>query len=410
MAHVKIKPDDIFINRIKTHPLKRFFIYDSEVYVDKNPNVSGSNTTELSVPAGYVSLYELNIDRASDKIYLFTDDPRYKFADKKNFNRLVGLPHRDPTNPTDFVVSDPAITQSLPMSASISRIYSTSSTSYFGDQTTTFEINRYTSALRASALKYNNLSPHFNFVPFGHLSRDLTKSTCNIINIPTIFYESTIKKNTVKLSYYISGSLIAECADTRSNGELVETTGSNSGSVVGVVLYDEGIIALTASHNLDSGNGIVYSGASGTAASASWLYYGVGAEDEITHHSSISSASFGLEYEGTSYTNVMTMLCHFPKGKFNHSNNPTFVSKTAASGSLTTVQTSSYSFSDHRHEIKNIVSSSYSGYDKDFERVTYISKVGIYDEDGELLMIASLANPLRKREQDEFTIKLTYDI
>jgi len=104
------------------------------------------------------------------------------------------------------------------------------------------------------------------------------------------------------------------------------------------------------------------------------------------------------------------MLCHFPKDKFNHSNNPTFVDKNAASGSLTTISTSSFSYQESRHEIKNIVSSSYSGYDEEFERVTYISKIGVYDEDGELIMIASLANPLRKREQDEFTVKLTYDI
>ena len=82
MANVKIKPDDIFINRIKTHPHKRFFIYNSEVFVENNPNVDGKNTKELSVPAGYVSLYELNIDRPTDRVYLFTDDPRYKFADK----------------------------------------------------------------------------------------------------------------------------------------------------------------------------------------------------------------------------------------------------------------------------------------------------------------------------------------
>jgi hypothetical protein len=410
MANVTLKPDDIFINRIKTHPERRFFIYNSEVYVDNNPNVSGSNTTELSVPAGYISLYELNIDRASDKIYLFTDDPRYKFADKKNFNRMVGLPHRSTTDGNDFVVSDPQITSSLPMSASISRIYSTSETNYFSDLVTTYEINKYTSALRASAENYINLSPHYSFTPIGNLTRDLTKTTCNLINIPTIFYESTIKKKSVKLSYYITGSLIAECSDTRSNGELVETTGSNVGSVVGVVLYDEGLIVLSASYDLDSSNGVIYSGASGTAASASWLYYGAGAEDNITHHTSIASASYGLEYQGTSYTNVLTMLCHFPKGAFNHSNNPTFVDKNAASGSLATINTSSYSYQEPRHKIKNIVSSSYSGYDEDFERVTYISKIGIYDEDGELIMIASLANPLRKREQDEFTVKLTYDI
>jgi hypothetical protein len=77
---------------------------------------------------------------------------------------------------------------------------------------------------------------------------------------------------------------------------------------------------------------------------------------------------------------------------------------------LPSFNTSSYTYSEPQIPIKNIASSSYSGYDQDFEKTTYISKVGIYDDDDNLIMIASLATPKRKREDEQFTIKLTYDI
>ena len=106
----------------------------------------------------------------------------------------------------------------------------------------------------------------------------------------------------------------------------------------------------------------------------------------------------------------MTMFCHAKKGELNHSNNPTSYDSASAGGSIQVFNTSSYSYSEPRIPIKNIVSSSYSGYDEKFSKTTYISKVGIYDEDGNLIMIASLATPKRKHLNDEFTIKLTYDI
>ncbi len=84
------------------------------------------------------------------------------------------------------------------------------------------------------------------------MSRDLTEATVNIIDIPTIFYESSIKKGSVNLKFYLTGSLIGECADTKRNGELIQTGpgGSNVGSVVGIGIYNEGVIVLTGSWNL----------------------------------------------------------------------------------------------------------------------------------------------------------------
>ena len=47
---------------------------------------------------------------------------------------------------------------------------------------------------------------------------------------------------------------------------------------------------------------------------------------------------------------------------------------------------------------------------EDFERTTYISKIGIYDKNDNLIMIAAPSKPIRKKENDEYTFKLTYDI
>ena len=44
-----------------------------------------------------------------------------------------------------------------------------------------------------------------------------------------------------------------------------------------------------------------------------------------------------------------------------------------------------------------------------FKKETYISKIAIYDEDKNLIGIAKVATPVRKRENDQFTFKLILD-
>jgi hypothetical protein len=45
-----------------------------------------------------------------------------------------------------------------------------------------------------------------------------------------------------------------------------------------------------------------------------------------------------------------------------------------------------------------------------FRKETYISKIGIYDDQKNLIGIAKMATPVRKRENDQFTFKLKLDI
>ena len=61
-------------------------------------------------------------------------------------------------------------------------------------------------------------------------------------------------------------------------------------------------------------------------------------------------------------------------------------------------------------KIKNTVKSDYSNHEGNFQKQTFISKVGIYDKDKNLLGIAKLATPVLKRETDSYTLKLKLDL
>ena len=100
------------------------------------------------------------------------------------------------------------------------------------------------------------------------------------------------------------------------------------------------------------------------------------------------------------------MFAHAKKNELNFSNNPTFL----ATSSISNETGSSGFFENTKTEIKNIVSSSYAGHSASFKPITYISKIGIYDKDKNLIAIAGLANPVKKTEDKNFTFKLKLDI
>ena len=60
--------------------------------------------------------------------------------------------------------------------------------------------------------------------------------------------------------------------------------------------------------------------------------------------------------------------------------------------------------------IKNTVSSSYADPTGSFQKITYISRIGVYDKNKNLIGIAKLAKPVKKLEERELTFKLKIDI
>ena len=149
-----------------------------------------------------------------------------------------------------------------------------------------------------------------------------------------------------------------------------------------------------------------YTGAS--ALSASWAHFGASMTTGVT----TVSSSFGLKFKGTTFTPVMTMFTHAPQGALNYSTNPTFIDRhSRVSSSLGTPHTSSAMYKEPDDIlIKNTATSSYYNYEENMSRQTFISKIGIYDKDRNLIAIAKLATPIRKEEKDEYVFKLKLDL
>ena len=59
--------------------------------------------------------------------------------------------------------------------------------------------------------------------------------------------------------------------------------------------------------------------------------------------------------------------------------------------------------------IKNTVKSPYLDPTGSYEPQTYISKVGIFDKDKNLIGIAKVATPVKKTEERDLTFKLKLD-
>ena len=435
MHRFKFTPDDLFINRLKTYAEYNVFIYQSRMSINRGVQPNGS---------GGLVVYDINANRTgAEKVYPFVMtgstknvfkkykyQPIIKNATGENFNihkywleantdiandiqSAVGsFNNRRLGIVTSSYSSDSPIKRSLTSrTATISaNYYNIDSSALVTGQTITLTsdgaakpMNLTASALQNVARKYTVLSDHFILTASAIRPRDLVydNNSINFITIPSMYYGSTIKKGSVELNYYITGSKLASCADIDHNGTLIGTSGSTSGSVVGLVMYDEGIIMLTSSVILDDTN-ISYRGVD--PVSGSWQYYGTTLNDDISHVS-LASASYDLNFKGTNYVSSMTMFAHANKGQLNHSNNPTYRNLNTARVSQTG---SGLIFSEGPSDIANIVSGSFTS--APFDKTTYISKVNIYDEDGNLIGITSLSKPVKKTLTDEFTFKMKLDL
>ena len=304
---------------------------------------------------------------------------------------------------------------------------------------------------------YRMLGPHYapQHDEFGNYKSqydpdDLNYTIAhNLIDIPKIFYGDNIRRGSVRLKYFITGTKIAECHDLYHNGNLIQVSGNQASTVplsksVGIVLYDEGIIILSGTtdpkatqYKLSANNnnkGLykqvkfpgVAGGAGGSGSHAEdwpkWQYFfnGVGPDRTFDggrpdsragmggQGKQADNASYSLHFEGENDVPGLTMFSHAPKTHLNHSNNPTYLE---FSQSLYPTSTDSYAFQQNNAMvIKNTVSSSYHEVSGTFEKQTFISKVAIFDKDRNLIGIAKVATPVRKTEEQDYTFKLKLDI
>jgi len=471
MSLKKFKTNDIILNTMKTHPECEFFVFDGVVYYNNSPHPhSGAfSANVLNVSPGFISLYEYNIDKSKDInpfIYPFIT----KDSSGGSFKTAVCSQKNGVIADNEWIVAVPGepLYGTYPQTASITRellgqptgsatagtrakMYTTGTdedgeptsepTTVNGVQIYSEPTYRHYWSLRNRLNNYEYMSPHFAITgslvgpnatgawwdPASPMRDGVEVSwikdqqIINLISIPSIFYGSTIKPGTVSLKWYFTGSLAGELQDTKQNGELIQVSGSSqgfashavgsdgTGSVAGVVLYNEGFILLTGSWALNDET-IPLVKDDTDSYSPSWRYFGAGTQDGVTQATTataFNSASFSLSFKGTTETQVMTMFANAKRGEVNYSNNPTFLEY----GQDVLNKTSSVVYEENSSRlIKNTVSSSYTDYSASFKRQVYVSRVAIYDESRNLIGLATLSNPVLKEEDQDFTFKIRLDM
>ena len=408
MPFYKFSQNDIFYNRIKTFPEVTFFMWSGSIYYN-NIFQSGSNT---NTPNGCLNLYEINVNRsehlpgdAYEHMVPTASALAYQFLTKDS-----GLTSFKTVSTTkfnkDFAYGD-LITSSLPMTASISFDY------HQPGVPSNNETKPRVRALQNLFNYYTKLSPHYSYN--SSLGNKETGSLM-LVSIPSIFYGSSIKKGSVKLRYYITGTLAAELQDPYKNGELRQVSGTDyaiaqapngTSSVAGVILYDQGFIALTGAWDISTNQQNYRDTAANTTERAKWLFFGSTGSAQGTTPL-VPSASYELSFEGVNYIPTITMMAHAKKGELLHSNNPTY--PLTGSNFNTFYSASNYFLQDFTSSIKNTVKSEFKHHTASFEKQTFISKVGIYDKDKNLIAIAKLATPVKKTAKREFTFKIKLDL
>ena len=473
--------NDIFVNTLTLFPQVKLLVYSGSAFYNDNPDMSGSFTSSVNLcSASNISLFELNVDRkeeATGRTIGSVDNNGliYPFIikDGSRLNFRTGTT----ASFINTLVGHPITGAAYPYTASISKEfygpwtndswYKTNSGVVTAGETPRFlwswgsvplGINitgnvSHLLALKNSINDYKINSPHFEYsssttsINLGISNRDFQSSSVGLLSIPSIFYGSAIKRGSITLEFYFTGTLIARAEDKLRNGELIETynntevrAGSSSaydpadlttlsGSVVGLVLYEQGVILLTSSAALNTSVDN-YTGSYDNLDNPRWTYFAQSLSPNALVEfpplafgepmplpvfpgwSNMPSSSFIIDMSGTTETQVITMFATAPKGELNHSNNPSYLQNSWYTSSYTASVSNDRSgyLELDRKPIKNVVSSAYNDPTGSFEKTTYISKVGIYDAHRNLIGIAKSATPIRKTIERDFTFKMKLDI
>ena len=167
-------------------------------------------------------------------------------------------------------------------------------------------------------------------------------------------------------------------------------SGSASGVVVGHIYYQAGVAVISSSifgGNLNAGgvatpaadNGATFLGPIGIPSSS---YHNIASGSNIVDlANSLRNRITDIDFNNTVELNSTIYFCRANHNEFNYSANPTYLSSSQI-------------------RVKNASSDN---------PVSYITTVGLYSSDNELLAVAKLSEPLKKDPNTELTIRVRLD-
>lgn len=398
MTFKRFGPQDVIVNTIVTKPDVNFMIHNGVVYYQLEKHVDGDFSNKVKhVPSGHISLHELNINRPEDSlIFPFIEKTSTRYAWK-----TISTTTFDDN--FQFLYGD-TLADEYPDSGSISRIYIPGGDEFSSGSFQRHDNKKYISGLK-NIINFQSQDTLGASTHYGSMGTD----EVNLICIPGIFYGSSIDKGSVELEYYVTGATTAKAVDKFKDGRLFQIQGPEeyNDTQVGLVLYNHGTMILTGAFSLHpSAEENYYSSDEGSTSSPSWTSFGTGIPQvgKVLEHGLVPDSSYSVKFKGINKIPTLTMFAYSELGKDNYSSNPTFTEQ--ASGEI--VLTSN-GFSEPEVLNHKVNRSDYADHEDDYENVTYISKIGIYDKYKNLIAVATLANPVKKTEKRDFMFKLGID-
>lgn len=241
---------------------------------------------------------------------------------------------------------------------------------------------------------YNDSGAIREFDRDGDLSSGDKLKECVFVNLARLITKDEIQKGSFIMTLATGGAPAApdfssnlEIRDWGSTGNYkinspageyaVLYTGSAAaaGTGVGLLYYQAGVAVLTAS---------LFDGSFGAPAAT----YDTSSIDAVLTGSEISSSCdgfrnrlFDLDFNNTTELNSTIYFCRANTSDFNYSSNPTYLSGSKV-------------------RVKDQATDS---------PVSYVTTVGLYSADNELLAVAKLSEPLKKDPTNEFTLRVRLD-
>jgi hypothetical protein len=283
---------------------------------------------------------------------------------------------------------------------------------------------------------YSSSGEILEFDEDGNLAAGGTKmKSCIFLNFSRLLVKDEIKKGTFNLELGVSGAVNASThhrrvklydkgaatnflinspageygilyADSTSGTNLVTDDATQK---AGLIFYQAGIAVVTGAIFVSAsyGGGLLKNSFADTSGTGRRLTMSIGNNQTITGYpgrstakimgeayqamltgSEISGAAnairhriYNVEFQNTTEINSTIYYCRVNHGDYNYSTNPTYTS-----GSKIVVKDNSTD-----------------------QPVSYITAVGLYSADNELLAVAKLSEPLKKDPSTEFTIRVRLD-
>jgi len=164
-------------------------------------------------------------------------------------------------------------------------------------------------------------------------------------------------------------------------------SGASPQTASGVIFYQAGIVVLTSSFTKSP------AGAGKTAATASMFSASGGGPTSYTALETLVTGTISgscdvlrrriqnISFNNTTEINSKIYFCRVPHNKYNYSSNPTYTSAS-------------------KIQVKDLASD---------PPLSYITTVGLYNSNNELLAVAKLSEPLRKDPTNELTLRVRLD-